>query len=346
LCYVHFEYTLNENGGIFTQTPREIVTAAIEFKKPDRLPVIFDCFGVSDVKYVGWNQIGTGDHSKRITYDEWNCGWQRTEKENMGQITIHPINEWGDLDSYRWPDPDNPEFYAGMERHLEGTDGYYLRTGIFMLLFERLHGLRGFENTLMDLYLERERIEKLADRIVEFDLRIIENIHSRFPDQIDGFSFTDDWGTELSLFINPNMWKAFFKPRYKRIFDAIHEAGWHVWMHSCGKVNDILGDLHEIGCNVTDLQQPRTLGIEEVGKKHAGKLCFQSLCDIQHTLPSGSKEAIEAEAKLLLDCWGTDDGGFILADYGNDEAIGVSVGMKQIMFDAFMKNDRWKGRCC
>ena len=324
------------------QSSKELVRAAIEFTRPERLPVIFDSFGVSDVRYVGWNQIGTGDNSKRITYDEWNCGWQRTEMRNMGQITIHPLKEWSDLDGYYWPDPDNPEFYAGMEKKLEGTEGYYMRTGIFMLLFERLHGLRGFENTLMDLYLERENIEKLADRIVEFDLRLIENISSRFPGQIDGLSFTDDWGTELALFINPILWREFFKPRYKRLFDAMHEAGWHVWMHSCGKVNDILGDLYEIGCNVVDLQQPKALGIEEVGKRHAGKLCFQSLCDIQHTLPMGGKEMIEAEAKLLLDCWGTDDGGFILADYGDGAAIGAPEENKRIMFDAFMKYDRWK----
>ena len=189
------------------QSSREVVRAAIEFTRPERLPVMFDCFGVSDVRRVGWNQIGTGDHGKRVTYDEWHCGWQRTEKKNMGQITIHPLNEWGDLDAYRWPDPDDPAFYTGMEGQFESTEGYYIMTGVFMLLFERMHGLRGFENTLTDFYLERENIEKLADRIVEFNLRIIENISSRFPGRIDGFSFTDDWGTELALIIKPSLWR-------------------------------------------------------------------------------------------------------------------------------------------
>jgi hypothetical protein len=192
------------------------------------MPVMFNLFGQSDVKGIGWNQTGTGDRGRRLTFDEWNCGWQRTEIENMGQITVHPIPEWNAIDNYRWPNPDNPDFYEGMERHFTGSDGYYLRTGIFMLLFERIHGLRGFENTMADLYLERENIENLADRIVEIDIRIIQNISSRFPGQIDGFSFTDDWGTEQALFINPALWDGFFKPRYKKIFDAAHEAGWHV----------------------------------------------------------------------------------------------------------------------
>ena len=324
------------------QTPKEVMRAAIEFTTPERLPVLFDSFGVSDVRRIGWNQIGTGDHTKKITYDEWHCGWQRTDMKNMGQITIHPINEWSDLSGFAWPDPDNAGFYEGMEAKIFGTEGYYLTTGIFMLLFERLHGLRGFENTMADLYLERERIEKLADRIVEFDIRIIENISAQFPGLIDGFTFTDDWGTELALIINPKQWQEFFKPRYKKIFDAAHKAGWHVMMHSCGKVNEILGDLCEIGCNIVELQQPKALGIEEVGRKYAGKICFQSLCDIQHTLPMATDDKIEAEAKLLLDCWGTDSGGFILADYGDGDAIGVPPDKKKVMYDAFMKYDRWK----
>ena len=325
------------------QQPKEVVKAAIEFTKPDRMPVMFDCFGISDTRYLRWNQIGTGDHSKKITYDEWNCGWQRTEKANMGQITIHPLFDWSAWDNFKWPSPDDPKFFEGMEeRLLELEEGYYIQTGIFMLLFERIHGLRGFENTLMDFYLEREKIEILADRIVEFDIRMIENISSRFPGKIDGFTFSDDWGTELALFISPDLWREFFKPRYKKIFDAARKAGWHIWMHSCGKVNDILGDLHEIGCNVVNLQQPRALGIEEVGRKYAGKLCFQALCDIQHTLPFEGAAQIEAEAKLLLDYWGTDEGGFIFADYGDGEAIGAPIEKKKIMFDAFMRHDRWK----
>jgi len=327
------------------QTGKQVITAAIEFTKPDRLPIIFDTLGISDVKGIGWNQIGTGDHSKKRTYDEWGCGWSRSNVKNMGLVNEHPLDVWEKLDAFRWPDATNPAFYEGMEQKLEQTDGKYLNTGIFMLLFERMHALRGFENTMMDLYLERENIEILADRIVEFNLNIIHEISSRFPGRIQGFSFTDDWGTEEQLMINPAMWKEFFKPRYTRIFNACKKAGWHIWMHSCGKVNDIIGDLIEIGLDVINLQQPTLLGIEDVGRLYAGKLCFLSLCDIQKTLPFKDREDIEAEAQLLISQWGTDKGGFILGDYGDGEAINVPSWKKQIMFDAFMKADRWKKPC-
>jgi len=321
----------------------EVVRRVIEFERPARLPLRFDELGVSDTHTVGWNQIGTGDKALRESTDEWGCVWRRTEVDNMGQVKGHPLADWRALAHFHWPDPDDPAFYEGMEEGFEGSEGKYVTTDIFMLLFERMHTLHGFENTLVDLYLERERIEMLADRIVEFNLGIIGNISQRFPGLIHGLQFTDDWGTQQNVFIRPELWDEFFAPRYGRIFDAIHEAGWHVWMHSCGKINAILGRLIEAGVDVINLQQPRALGIEEIGQEFRGRICFESLCDIQHTLPFKGAEGIREEAQLLLEHWATPDGGFVLSDYGDGQAIGVALEKKRIMLDAFLEADPWRG---
>jgi len=320
----------------------EVVRRAIEFNGPDRLPIRFDALGISDVHAVWTNQIGPGDVSKRESYDEWGCRWVRSEIANMGQVKGHPLESWTALNSYQWPNPDDPGLYKGMESRFEGSAGKYILTGIFMLLFERMHSLRGMENVLMDLYLERERIETLADRIVEYDLAVIRNISERFPGCIHGFAFTDDWGTEKATLVSSELWRQFFKPRYARIFEAAHTAGWHVWMHTCGKVNEIIGDLIDIGLDVINLQQPRVLGIEEIGRRFRGRICFESLCDIQHTLPFKGPKEIYDEAKLLLKNWTTDKGGFILSDYGEGEAIGVGVKKKKLMLEAFQELDPWK----
>ncbi len=320
----------------------EVVRRAVEFAAPDRLPLRFATLGMSDTHSVNWNQVGTGDHSRRETLDEWGCTWARSEVANMGQVKGYPLADWSSLDRYRWPDPDDPALYAGMEARFEGSDGKYITTGIFMLLFERMHALHGFENTLADLALERERIELLADRIVAIDLRIIEQIGQRFPGRIHGFSFTDDWGSERAGFISPRLFDAFFKPRYRRLFDAMHRQGWHVWMHSCGKVDAYIDSLIDAGVNVLNLQQPRVFGsIEQFGRRFAGRVCLESLCDIQHTLPFAGDDAIREEARLLTQFWGTPAGGFVLSDYGDGQAIGTPLTKKQVMLDAFLAADRW-----
>ena len=325
-----------------TMSSQEVVRRAIEFAGPERLPLRFEALGVSDIHTVDCNQVCAGDLLLRKATDEWGCVWNRSAVANMGQVKGHPLEHWLALDDYCWPDPDNPDFYEGMEQRFAGSDGKYVRTSIFMLLFERMHALHGFENTLVDLYLEPKRMEMLADRIVEFDLGIIRNIARRFPGRIHGLKFSDDWGTELATFISPQSWDGFFKPRYRRVVDAIHDAGWHAWMHSCGKVNAIIESLIEIGLDVINLQQPRALGIQEIGQRFRGRICFESLCDIQHTLPSKGAEEIRQEARLLLQHWATPDGGFVLADYADGTSIGVQIDQKQNMLDAFLEADPWR----
>lgn len=323
-------------------TSYERIKSALYFQTPDRLPIYFPIFGQSDTAVVNWNEIGTGDLTKHHTLDEWGCTWSRSDVENIGLVTGHPLADWSALDTYCWPDPDDEKLYEGMEERFGDFEGKYVVTSIFALLFERMHHLHGFENTLMDLLLEPEKMAFLADKIVDFDIRIIRNISSRFPGRIHGFSFSDDWGTENAAFINKELFDEFFAPRYKKIFDACHEAGWDVWMHSCGKINELIPSLIECGVNSLNMLQPNTNGIEEIGRRFAGKVCFHTCCDIQKTLVTGTEAEIEQEAKKLMDTWGTEKGGFIFADYGSPAAVGSTLERSRIMHNAFLKYDRWK----
>lgn len=326
------------------QTSYERVKRALHFQKPDRLPARFPAYGHDDFHGVGWKQIATGDPTKSTSVDEWGCTWSRTEVKNMGLVTKHPLEDWDSLADFKWPDPDDEALYAGMAPQFEGCEGKYVYTSIFGLLFERLHYLHGFENTLVDMYLEREKLEYLADRVADTQIRIIRNISARFPGMIHGFEFTEDWGTENAAFISCELFREIFVPRYKRIFGACKEAGWDVWMHSCGKINALIPMLIECGVDALNMFQPVTNGIEEIGKAFAGKVCFYTCCDIQKTLVTGTPEEIRQEAKMLLEHWGTEDGGFILADYGDPEAIGSSEESHRVMYEAFMEHDRWKER--
>ena len=93
-----------------------------------------------------------------------------------------------------------------------------------------------------------------------------------------------------------------------------------------------------------NLQQPLALGIEEIGERFAGKICFSSLCDIQHTLPFKGPDEIRTEARMLLGNWATSKGGFILSDYGDGVAIGVGPETKQVMMDGFLQQSIFNNR--
>jgi hypothetical protein len=324
----------------------EVVRRAIRFQAPERLPVTFDSLGLTDKRGVGPDFHSERTRNDGVGADHFGCVWAKTEAKNMGQVKVHPLEDPRALRDYRWPDPDREEYYSAMagKAAAAAAEGKYVDVGIFMLLFERMHSLRGFARTLEDLYLEPELSAELADRLVEFDLRVIRNSASAAgAGRIHGFGFTDDWGTQQNCFVNPDFWREFFAPRYRRIFEECHRLGWDVQMHSCGKVNEIIEPLIEAGLDAINLQQPRALGIEEIGRRYRGRIAFSSLCDIQATLPFKDAAAIRQEARLLLEHWAAPAGGFLLSDYGDGEAIGVPLEKKKIMLEAFREFDPWAG---
>lgn len=321
-------------------TSAEIVKCAINFETPPRLPVLMESLGVSDRASYPLNP-SAGFSPAEEGLDEWGCLWKKTEIENMGQIVRHPLEDISGLEQHPMPDYTDASRYDDAVRFFDQADaeGKYIICGIFMILFERMHALHGFENTLVDLYTERSIMETLADRIVDTHVALVEEIAYRFPGRLHAWSMTDDWGTQQAAFIGMDFWMDFFFPRYKRIFDAMHNAGCDVWVHSCGKINEIIEGYIKAGVDVVNLQQPRALGIEDIGKQYQGRITFESLADIQATLPTADKQEIEADAEALMTHWASLEGGFLFSDYGNGAAIGIKDNeVKPLMYNAF---SRW-----
>jgi len=273
--------------------PREVVQRAIEFRKPPRLPV--SGYGeLSDITGVGYEQIVPPEAQGKQDVDQWLCRWGYTEMANMGQVKGHPLEDLSKMNSFPWPDANDPRRYVNVPKQLDELandtkrQDKFVATGIFMILWERMQSLHGFENCMLDLMDDTPQINELADRLIDYDIGIARNMHRLCGNRIQGFNFSEDWGTENDLMVSPELFRTFFLPRYRRLFKQIHECGWFVMMHSCGKINKCLEMLIDAGLDVINMQQPTTNGIEEIGREFAGRVCFESLCDIQKTLPQGS----------------------------------------------------------
>jgi uroporphyrinogen decarboxylase len=52
------------------------------------------------------------------------------------------------------------------------------------------------------------------------------------------------------------VWRRFFKPRYRTLFEPVTAAGKRVFFHTCGCVDPILPDLAEVGANAVWPQLP------------------------------------------------------------------------------------------
>ena len=327
-------------------TPREVVTRAVEFQKPARLPI--NGYGAaSDVIWVGYEQIKPPEAQGNDLVDQWLCRWEKTELANMGQVKGHPLEDLSRMRDFPWPDGADPARYVNVPKQLDEIAADPARrdkftvTGIFMILWERMHTLHGFENCMVDLMDDVPAIHELADHLVEYDIAVVRSMHRIAGDRIQALNFSEDWGTQADLHVSPALWRRFFFPRYQRIFRAVHDCGWFVWMHSCGKINKAIPGLIEAGVDVLNMQQPRANGIEEIGRQFAGRVTFETLCDIQATLPRGNRAEITDEAEKLMRTWGTPEGGFILGDYGDHVAIGAQPETKDFMLGEFRRLDPW-----
>jgi len=317
------------------QSPREIVQAAVRLQKPQRLPVRMACFGVDDTHWIPRKSAERSENG--VPTDEWGCVWAKTDMHNMGQVKGHPLADVSEHDRLVVPDYDAAWRYEGLEDSFVEAERLerYTQAGIFMVLFERMHTLAGFEHVLMGLLADRANAEALADKILAAQMCLVRNYQERFGRRLHSFSMTDDWGTQQAAFISRELWDDFFLPRYRRLFDLMHAGGQDVWVHSCGKVNELIEGFIAAGCDVVNLQQPRALGIEEIGRRYCGRITFESLADIQATLPSGDLRRIREDARALGERWMLPEGGFVFSDYGDDRAIGAGPDAKLTMYRAF-----------
>lgn len=322
---------------------REIVRRAIEFAKPPRLPFWqhwnhkLPEFPDDVCNIWEMDRAEAGWFFDNPVRDDWGCGWSATEVQNIGQVTDCPLADWSALDRYRPPNPRNPFYYERLEPLMEASGDRYVVLTAHSLLFSRLHKLRGFTATMEDFYLEPERVRRVLDLIVDFKVEQCLELKRRFGDRIHGLFMADDWGTQTGPFVSRKVFDEFFAPRYRAIFETVHGCGWHVILHSCGRINTLVPAFLDLGVDVLNMQQSRNYGLVEFGETFRGKVCFLATVDIQSTLPRGVEEEIREEARLLLRHWSTPDGGLIAFDYGAWEAVGVPLEAPRIMFEEFAR---------
>jgi len=239
--------------------------------------------------------------------DRWGCVWYRVRDDFKGQVIGHPLDDWSKLSSYVFPEPLCwPEFQVAEKIIKEDCGKHYMLVD-GDTLWQRMFYLRSMEKIFVDIVRDREEVYILRDRILEYILRRIERLADLGA---DGVWFRDDWGTQHSLMIRPSAWRKIFKPAYREMFRVVHEKGMHVFFHSDGMIQPIVGDLVEIGADVLNLWLP-IMNVKELGGEFGGKVCFLGGLDRQRILPFGSTEDVIKHILELIDAFGRFRGGYI-----------------------------------
>lgn len=141
----------------------------------------------------------------------------------------------------------------------------FMETGIF----ERMHYLMGFEDTLVNLLIEPEACEELIHAILQYKLEYAKILIDRI--QPDIILSHDDWGEKIRLFMSPEHWRTFFKPAYAELYDYIKSRGVMVMHHADSHCADIVEDMAEIGIDIWQGCLPEN-NISDLQKRLQGRM--------------------------------------------------------------------------
>jgi len=332
---------------------RERVKRAITFSGPDRVPISHAVLPAAQLKHgpaledilaefredFGWDYMHNlpvedfpALYKKGRNADDFGTNWYCEWLGICGIPVDWPLKDLSRYGDYRWPEvfsagPPKGRQYSG---HMEGFDDRWYARGAWVTFYEQLQQLRGMENLLMDIASESREFYRLADDLLDFNLRWIDKWTQL---EYDGLHLADDWGGQRGLMIKPETWRRIFKPRYAEMFKRVHDAGMDVWYHSDGHVNEIFGDLIEIGVNVINCQVA-VVGHDWIAANVRGKVAFRTDIDRQQVMPFGSPAEVQEEVHRTFEACGSSKGGIVACgEIGPDEPL-ENI---RAMYEAFLE---------
>lgn len=194
------------------------------------------------------------------------------------KIVVKDIEHWRDYvhaPSLKFPD----EEWAMWKAQYDAVDGTqaYKATFIAPGLFEQTHHLCGMTNALEYYLMYPDEMHALIDYLTEWELELAEGICKNLKP--DAIFHHDDWGSEKSTFLRPDMFAEFFLEPYKKIYGYYHDHGVElVFHHADSYAETLVPYMIEMGVDVWQGCMESN-NVPELIKKYGGKITFMGYID-------------------------------------------------------------------
>lgn len=230
-------------------------------------------------------------------------------QESMWHVMVSPPG----------PGVDFAQLGEGAKRLRQNTDRAILG-GFGGNLLEAGQFIFRNDNFFMLLAGEPEKAHRFLDGLVEIYMPRLEKFLAAVGQYIDIIRFGDDLGMQNGPQISPRMYREFFKPRHKLMWNRAKQlANVKVMLHCCGSVRDLLPDLIDAGLDAINPVQISCAGMD------AGKLKLDfgkemvfwgGGCDTQTVLPNSTPEAVRKHVREQVKALRT-GGGFVFQQVHN-----------------------------
>jgi uroporphyrinogen decarboxylase len=177
------------------------------------------------------------------------------------------------------------------------------------------------DNFFMLLAGEPERAHRFLDKLMEIHLRNLDRFLRTVAPHIDIIMFGDDLGMQSGPQVSPAMYREYFKPRERLMWQTVKQRARHlkIQLHCCGGVRELLPDLIEVGLDAINPVQITCRGMDAAGLKRdfGRQLTFWGGgCDTRDVLIQGKPEEVREHVRRLLDIW-RPGGGYVFQQVHN-----------------------------
>jgi uroporphyrinogen decarboxylase len=249
--------------------------------------------------------------------------------ETYSEVLERPLryaDSVADVHAHRWPDPDwfdygrvgwfwhTPETAVPIAEWARQHDDFARLLGVWNPVFSRVMDLFGMEAGLINLASRPDLIDAavghIGDYLVEHNRRMARAGRGLFDIHAHG----DDFAGQLDMLLSPEMWRRYFLPVWRRLFEISHENGMKAQLHTCGAVRPVIPDLIDAGLDILEVVQITASGMDpiELKREFGRDLTFYGTFDTIDILPNGTTDDVRREVRRLIDIFAR-DGGYILA---------------------------------
>jgi uroporphyrinogen decarboxylase len=216
-----------------------------------------------------------------------------------------------------WDNASMPDFWGELRKRVqklrETTDKALVIT-CGCNLFEWGTFLRKLENFLMDIYLEPDDVQRMVEALTEIHLQSLERVCNAVGDLVDVLRFGDDLGMNTGMFMSREKYCRLFKPYHTKLCAYVHgHSGMKTFLHSCGSIYPIMGDLIEAGYDIINPVQTSAKQMDPVVLKNEfGKdiVFWGGGCNTQIVLSRSKPQEVYDYTKRMIEIF-MKDGGFI-----------------------------------